>query len=182
MSQTNPGYFHCLILYSMFFSIFLSILLYRWNRGWRQSRGCLHHTKPPITSEKSTPWDRRLLELKKGDTKNSNHRSFLFHPFVSSEGTTYLLPPDPPCTDHLNTAPLPPRRRPFLPPRIAIKTLNICYCQGFKLVPAIQAVEFRGFNVMLITKTNLQSEAYSHHRLGYNMTCLATRHSSAMRY
>ena len=37
----------------------------------------------------------------------------------------------------------------------------------------------RFFYVMLLTKTKIQLEAYSHNRLGYDVTCLAARLSSA---
>ena len=35
------------------------------------------------------------------------------------------------------------------------------------------------FDVMLLTKTKIQSEAYSHNHLGYDVACLAAQPSSA---
>ena len=51
----------------------------------------------------------------------------------------------------LHTDPLPTHRRPPRPPGLAIGTLNIQDGRGFGLAQAIQAVERRGFDVMLIT-------------------------------
>ena len=39
-------------------------------------------------------------------------------------------------------------------------------------------MERRGFDVMLLTETKIKLEAYSHNRLGYEMTCLASWLSS----
>ena len=39
-------------------------------------------------------------------------------------------------------------------------------------------MEHGGFDVMLLTKTEIQLEAYSHNRLGYDMTCSTARPSS----
>ena len=47
------------------------------------------------------------------------------------------------------------------------------------MVQTIWAVECRGFGTMMLTKTKIQSEANSHNRLGYNVTCLTARPSSA---
>ena len=47
------------------------------------------------------------------------------------------------------------------------------------MVQAIRAVERGGYAVMLLTKTKIKSEAYSHNCLGYNVTCLAARMTSA---
>ena len=49
-----------------------------------------------------------------------------------------------------------------------------------RLDQAIQAVERGRFDVMLLTKTQIQSEAYSHNHLGYDVTCSVVRSSSAM--
>ena len=40
-------------------------------------------------------------------------------------------------------------------------------------------MECRGFEVMLLTETKVQLEAYSHISLVYNVTCLEGRTSSA---
>ena len=58
-------------------------------------------------------------------------------------------------------------------------TLNIRDGWGFRLAQAIRAVERGGFDVMLLTKTKIQLEAYSHNRLGFIVTCLAAWPSSA---
>ena len=40
-------------------------------------------------------------------------------------------------------------------------------------------MEREGFDVMLLTKTKIKLEAYSHNRLGYTVTCLTACSSSA---
>ena len=71
------------------------------------------------------------------------------------------------------------RRRPPLPPGLVIGTLNRRDGWGFGLVQAIRAVERGGFDVMLLKETKIQTEAYSHNYLGYNVTCFSARPSSA---
>ena len=68
--------------------------------------------------------------------------------------------------DRLHTAPPPLCRRPRHPPGLAIGTLNIWDGRGFGLAQAIWAVEHRGFDVMLLTETNIKTEVYSHNHLG----------------
>ena len=46
------------------------------------------------------------------------------------------------------------------------------------MAQAIQAIECEGFDVILLTKTKIQPEAYSYNHLGYNVTCLTARPSS----
>ena len=46
------------------------------------------------------------------------------------------------------------------------------------IAQAIRAVERGGFDVMLLTETNIHTEAYSHNCLGYDVTCLAVRHTA----
>ena len=52
-------------------------------------------------------------------------------------------------------------------------------CPGFGLAQAIQVVECGVFDVMLPTKTEIKSEAYSHNFLGYDETFSTERPSSA---
>ena len=47
------------------------------------------------------------------------------------------------------------------------------------MVQAIWAVERRGIGVMLLTETNIFTTAYCRNWLGYNMTFLAARTTSA---
>ena len=47
------------------------------------------------------------------------------------------------------------------------------------MVQAIQAAECRFFDVMLLTKTKIQLEAYLHNLLGYDMTFSAAQPSRA---
>ena len=82
-----------------------------------------------------------------------------------------LSQPIPHGTEHLHTAPPLPHHRPRRPPRIAIGNLNIRDGQGFRLALAIRTVERRGFDVILLTKTKIQSETYLHNRFGYDVTC-----------
>ena len=77
----------------------------------------------------------------------------------------------------LHTAPA--HRQPRHPPGLSIGTLSIRYGQGFKLAQEIQAVEHGGFDMMMLIKTKIHSEAYSHNRLGFNVTCLTARPSSS---
>ena len=46
------------------------------------------------------------------------------------------------------------------------------------MAQVIRTVKRRGFNVMLLTVTNIQSEAYLYNHLGYDVTCLAAQPSS----
>ena len=80
--------------------------------------------------------------------------------------------------NRMHTAPPPLHRWSLRSPRLAIGTLNIRDGQGFGLAQAIRAVERVFFDVMLLTKTKIQSEAYSQNRLGYNVTCLTAHPSS----
>ena len=47
--------------------------------------------------------------------------------------------------------------------------LNIQDGRGFRLVQAIRKVEHGGFDIMLLTKTKIQTEEYSQNRMGYDM-------------
>ena len=69
------------------------------------------------------------------------------------------------------------RRRPRCAPRLAIGTLNIRDGRDFGLAQAIRVLVCGGFDVMLLTKTEIQLEAYSHNFLGYNVTCSEARPS-----
>ena len=60
--------------------------------------------------------------------------------------------------DRLHMALLPPRRRPSRPLRTAIGTCNIRDGRVFGLAQAIQEVERGGFDLMLLTETNIQTE------------------------
>ena len=82
-------------------------------------------------------------------------------------------------SDLLHTAPPLPRLCPPHPPGLAIRTIIIQNGRGFGLAQAIQAVECRGFDVMLLTETKTQLDAYSHNRLSYDVTCLEEHTSSA---
>ena len=70
----------------------------------------------------------------------------------------------------LHTALLLPHRRSLRPPGISIRKLNIWDGRGFGLAQAIQAVDRRGFNVMILTKTKISTTAYCRNRLGYEVT------------
>ena len=88
----------------------------------------------------------------------------LFLPFLSffawtDEDATYLFLTNP--TWHR-----PPHLRPPRAPRISIGALNIQDVRGFGLAQVVWAVERRGYSVMLLKKTNIQTEAYSYNRLG----------------
>ena len=71
------------------------------------------------------------------------------------------------------------RRRPGLPQGITIGKLNIWDVRHFGLTQDIRQVEHRGFDVMLLTETKIQIEAYSNNFLGYNVTCLKASLASA---
>ena len=47
------------------------------------------------------------------------------------------------------------------------------------MAQVIRTVERGGFKLMLLTVTNIQSEAYLYNHLGYDVTCLAAPTSSA---
>ena len=62
-------------------------------------------------------------------------------------------------------------------PRLAIGTLNICNVMGFRIAQEVQVVDLGGFNLMVLTKTNISMTAYFRNQIGYNMVC-STAHSS----
>ena len=72
--------------------------------------------------------------------------------------------------NRLHMAPPTPLHRTQCPPGIFIGTLNIRYSRGFGLAQDIWTVERGFFDVMVLTKTKIQSEAYSHNHLGYDVT------------
>ena len=72
-----------------------------------------------------------------------------------------------------------PRRRPRLPQEITIGKLNIWDVRHFGLAQDIRQVEHRGFDVMLLTETKIQIEAYSHNFLGYDVTFMKASPASA---
>ena len=80
--------------------------------------------------------------------------------------------------DHFHMALLTPRRRPPCPTCIAIGSLNIRDGRGFGLAQSIWEVERAVFDIMLLTDTKIQTEEYSHNRLGYDVICSAARPSS----
>ena len=87
--------------------------------------------------------------------------------------------PIPHGANRLHTASPLPRRRPRRPPGLAIGTLNIRDGRDFGLAQAIWVLVRGGFDVMLLTKTKIQSEACLHNRLVYDVTYSAVWPSSA---
>ena len=87
--------------------------------------------------------------------------------------------PIPHGSDRLHTATPPLCRQPQHPPRLSIRTLNICDVQVFGLAQAIRVVERGGFDVMLLTETKISTMAYFQNRLGYEVTCLTAQPSRA---
>ena len=77
-----------------------------------------------------------------------------FYPFVSDKDATYPLPADPSWIQqpvHADTgAPLGPT-----PTRARYRDTKNPGCRGFGLAQAIWAVERGGFDVILLTKTNI---------------------------
>ena len=65
--------------------------------------------------------------------------------------------------DHLHTA---------YPRGLSLGTYNIYHGRGFSLAQAIWEVHIDSFDVMLLTETNITSEAYCHIWIGYNVMCL----------
>ena len=74
--------------------------------------------------------------------------------------------------NQLHTVPPPLHFWTRRPHGIYIGTLNIQDGRGFGMAQAIQAVERGFFDLMPLTDAKIQSDAYSHNRIGYNMTCL----------
>ena len=95
------------------------------------------------------------------------HPSFSFLLFPTSVPVTFSRQ-IPHGADRLDMAP--PRRWPRCPPGLAIRTLNIRYGGGFGMEQAIQELELRGFDVMMLTETKIQLKVYLHNCLGYNVT------------
>ena len=71
------------------------------------------------------------------------------------------------------------QQRPPRPPGLAIGTLNIQDGWSFGLTQAIWAVERRGFDVMLLTKTRIPATAYCRNLLGYEVTFFAAQPTSS---
>ena len=105
--------------------------------------------------------------------------SLLFRPFASDGGATYLFLTNPPWRR-------PPANGAFDDVLPAPNPTRVCHRdssgQGFGLVQAIWAVERGGFDVMLLTETKIFMMAYCWIRIGYNVTCSASRLSSAGRF
>ena len=62
--------------------------------------------------------------------------------------------------DHFHTAPLPPRCHPLRPHGLSLGTFDIQDGQGFGLAQAIRVVEYGGFDMMVLTKTEISMTAY----------------------
>ena len=71
--------------------------------------------------------------------------------------------------DRLHTAPAPPRRH--YPEGLYLGTYNIRNGRFFSLAQSIWGVRLSIFDGMLLTDTNITSEAYFHNWLGYDMVC-----------
>ena len=71
--------------------------------------------------------------------------------------------------DRLHSAVPPPRRRPPRPQVLSIGDLNIRDGPGFEIEQAIRAVQIGGFNLMILTETEVTDQAYCHSRLGYDV-------------
>ena len=72
---------------------------------------------------------------------------------------------------HLHKAPLTPRQLTTHPCGLSLGTLNICNSRGSVIVQAIQAVQIGSFDLMILTETNINYQAYCGIRLGYNVVC-----------
>ena len=125
-----------------------SILLSRWNRGQRQSRGRCPHTKRPVTPEKVALRDFLLPVLKMGAAKKYSHRFYssqygdfpYFRPFcIDRLGCHSLYPYQSPMAPTTCTR---SRRQLQHPSGIDIGTLNIRDDKDFGLAQAIRAVEY----------------------------------------
>ena len=153
------------------FSIIFLYFILQVKTRLETSQGVPPQPKGTVTSVMATPQDRHLTEPEKWDTKNIVHRSyssqygaflpyFLICPFFLTRISLTFSQPIPPGAECLHMAPPPPRHWPQRPPGITIRTINIRYCRRFGLAQAIREVERGGFDVMLLTKTKIQSEAY----------------------
>ena len=171
------------------FLLLLSVLLYRWNRGWGQARGRQPHQTAsnvgngnPSRLASSRAWKGAYGKISAVDPTEANlelfHTSFfvIFFPTRMPLTFSWTIPHG---AGLLHMALLLLHRQPRHPLGIAIRTLNIRDGRGFGMVQAIRSVERGGFYLMLPTKTNIHSETYLHNHLGYNVTCLTAQPSSA---
>ena len=62
--------------------------------------------------------------------------------------------------DCLHLAPVPPLLRPPPPLRLFIGTYNILYGRGFGIDQDIRAVQVGGFDLMVLTETKANGQAY----------------------
>ena len=82
--------------------------------------------------------------------------------------------------DYLHTAPSPSHHRPPCPLGLAIGALNIQDFRGFVLAQAIRAVEYGGFDVMLLKEKITQTDSYYHNVIGYKINCSMALPSSSV--
>ena len=61
------------------------------------------------------------------------------------------------------------RCRPPLPPRLAIRTLNVCNRRVFGIAQAVQAFEVGSFDLIILIETKISTTAYCRNRLGYEI-------------
>ena len=60
-----------------------------------------------------------------------------------------------------------------MPPRgLSLRTFNIRGRRGFRITQAIWEARISGFNLMIMTETNITEQAYCCNRMGYGVVCL----------
>ena len=57
------------------------------------------------------------------------------------------------------------------PQGLSIRTFRICNGQGFGLAQAIRVTWIGGFDLMILTNTNINNQDYCRNRLGYDVVC-----------
>ena len=92
---------------------------------------------------------------------------------------THLLPTDPPwCQPPTHSAATAASLAP-MPARARHRDTQHPIRKGLWIGAGHLGSGTRGLDVMLLTEKKIQTEAYSHNQLGYNVTCLSARPSSS---
>ena len=181
-------YCHCFLLYYPFYTLFLYFILQvktllDTSQGLpppHQTAGNVINGNP---SRSASSRARKGGYGKRSAVDPTAANTGVFHPslfvlLLSTRMPLIFYRPIPHGVDCLHMALPPPRRWPQRPPGLAIGKLNILDGRGFGMAQAIREVEREVFDMMMLTKTKIKSEAYSHNRLGYNVNFLAARPSS----
>ena len=55
---------------------------------------------------------------------------------------------------------------------LSLSNYHIRYSQGSRLVKTVRLARIGGFDLMILTKTNITDKVYFQHNIGYDVVCL----------